>query len=182
MCMGGAWGCRLGLWVHQCERVSIGRGRLPNTQLLEGSREWCLSGEGAPGCEGPGSWLQPIPVISMVSFRPSQWAGNGPRGHPHHQMPLPHLPLRQSWELLSRLLPTQTWGGLSSTVDCAWPTPISSPDHVSVALERVCRYRCREPTSLLLLALLLPQGSGERDGTQHHYGDSSGTDPDRQID
>lgn len=131
--MGGAWGCSLGLWVHQCERVSIGRGAAPQHPALGGGREWCLSGEGAPGCEGPGSWHQPAPVISMVSFHPSQWAGNGPRGHHHHQVPLLHLPLRQDWELLSRLLPTQTWGELSRTVDCAWPTPISTPDQASVA-------------------------------------------------
>lgn len=75
------------------------------------------------------------------------------------------------------LLVTQTWG-----VGMGEAGPTVSPDQVSVA--RVCRYRCPEPTGLVLLVLVFGPGwwSGARDGTQHHRGDISRTGPDRQMD
>lgn len=55
------------------------------------------------------------------------------------------------------LLVTQTWG-----VGMGEAGPTLSPDQVSVA--RVCRYRCPEPTGLVLLVLFLARGGGVGQG------------------
>lgn len=77
-------------------------------------------------------------------------------------------------------LPTQTWRG-SSRADSSLPTPILSPDQVSVPEFAAMDAQSPQPRAP---ASAFSSGWWDRvkDGTQHHCGDASGPVPDRQVD